>query len=162
MKLWYLHYININKFYNNLAIFNIILKQVFPYSSQLIYIVKKIEKKKNSFYFFQVKNLTFKIWRSKLFRFLFFFFDTRGIKKRKRRREKHTTPHRIIYLLSKTGGSRFAYAHSERKGNKTFFLLLRNLLSRVEREAAPRGSIFHGWSQVGGKNGGNSLGQMTK
>lgn len=81
-----------------------------------------------------------------MFHFLFlffFFFDTRGIKKKRRRREKRTTPHRIIYLLSKTEGSRFAYAHSERKGNKTFFLLLRNLLSRVEREATPRGSIFH-------------------
>lgn len=89
MKLWYLHYININKFYNNLAIFNITLKQVFPYSSQLIYIVKKIEKKKNSFYFFQVKNLTFKIWRSKLFRFLFFFSIHVGLKK-EREGERNT------------------------------------------------------------------------
>lgn len=37
-----------------------VLKQVFPYSSQLTYIVKK-EIKENSFYFFEAKNLTFKI-----------------------------------------------------------------------------------------------------
>lgn len=37
-----------------------VLKQVFPYSSQLTYIVKK-EIKENSFYFFEAKNLTFEI-----------------------------------------------------------------------------------------------------
>lgn len=93
-KLWYLNYVNINKFYYNLAVFNTTLSaQISLYLSQLI-LSRKL--KKNSFYSFEDKNLTFKIqtWRSKLFRFLF-FFDTRRIKKKKERkeeRETHDTP----------------------------------------------------------------------
>lgn len=72
----------------------LILKQVFPYSSQLTYIVKK-EIKENSFYFFEAKNLTFEIQTleiKRLFHFLFlffFFFDPRGIKKKRGEEERN-------------------------------------------------------------------------
>lgn len=61
----------------------------------------------------------------KIVSFPFFFFSIHvGLKKKKKekRREKHTTPHRIIYLLSKTGEGAVSRTHIPNgKETKHFF-----------------------------------------
>lgn len=85
------------------------------------------------------------------------FFGTYTREKKKER----TTPYRIIYLVSKTEGSH-SHTHISNERETKHFLLLRNLLSRMEREATLRGSIFHAETRLDEKNIGNSPCWMTK
>lgn len=58
----------------------------------------------------------------KIVSFPSFFSIHVGLKKKKKRREKHTTPHRIIYLLSKTGEGAVSRTHIPNgKETKHFF-----------------------------------------